>query len=87
MNFDFLILNVHYVIVNPSQEIIAVGITNIIGCFLGAITATGSFIYDTIPVLIFKHALLADKEYMLPIKILDAGDNKIDSARDLNYAV
>ncbi|RGB43124.1 sulfate transporter N-terminal domain with GLY motif-domain-containing protein [Rhizophagus diaphanus] len=29
--------------VQPSQEIIAIGITNIIGCFLGAITATGSF--------------------------------------------
>ncbi|UZO16323.1 uncharacterized protein OCT59_007712 [Rhizophagus irregularis] len=29
--------------VQPSQEIIAIGITNVIGSFLGAITATGSF--------------------------------------------
>ncbi|RIB09699.1 sulfate transporter family-domain-containing protein, partial [Gigaspora rosea] len=29
--------------IDPSQEIIAVGVTNTIGCFLGAIPATGSF--------------------------------------------
>ncbi|KAF0445379.1 sulfate permease [Gigaspora margarita] len=29
--------------IDPSQEIIAIGVTNTIGCFLGAIPATGSF--------------------------------------------
>ncbi|CAG8527587.1 9435_t:CDS:2 [Diversispora eburnea] len=33
----------YYILVNPSQEIIAIGITNVIGCFLGSVTATGSF--------------------------------------------
>jgi sodium-independent sulfate anion transporter 11 len=33
----------YYVLVIPSQEIVAIGVTNIIGSFLGAITATGSF--------------------------------------------
>ena len=37
--------------------------------FKDTITATTSSIYDTIPVLIFKHALSADNDYMLPIKI------------------
>lgn len=45
MNFRFssFILITYYVLVEPSQEIIAIGITNVIGSFLGAITATGSF--------------------------------------------
>ncbi|RHZ89844.1 hypothetical protein Glove_9g156 [Diversispora epigaea] len=29
--------------IDPSQEIIAIGITNTIGCFFGSVTATGSF--------------------------------------------
>jgi len=53
--------------------------------FKDTVTFTTSSVYDTIPVSIYKHALSTDKEYMLPIKILDAGGNKIDSAYSIIY--
>jgi len=53
--------------------------------FKDTITATTTSVYDTIVVSIYKHALSADKEYMLPIKIVDADGNKIDSANSTIY--
>ena len=53
--------------------------------FKDTITATTSSVYDTIPVSIYRHALSPDKEYMLPIKILDASGHKIDTASSIIY--
>ena len=53
--------------------------------FKDTITATTSSVYHTIPVTILKHALSSDKEYMLPIKIVDAGGNKIDTSSSVIY--
>ncbi|HEX5152037.1 MAG TPA: DUF1735 domain-containing protein [Parafilimonas sp.] len=53
--------------------------------FKDTTTFTTSFVIDTIPVSIYRHALSADKEYMLPIKILDASGNKIDTANSIIY--
>jgi len=53
--------------------------------FRDTVTFTASSVYDTIPVSIYQHALAADKEYMLPIKILDASGHKIDTANCVIY--
>lgn len=53
--------------------------------FKDTITITTSSTIDTIPVSIYRHALSADKEYMLPIKILDASGHKIDTASSVIY--
>ena len=53
--------------------------------FRDTITATTSTLYDTIPVTVYKHALSADKQYMLPIHILDAGGYQIDTATSIIY--
>jgi hypothetical protein len=47
-------------------------------------TTSTTNVYDTIPVTLYKHLLL-DNYYMLPIKILSAGDYKIDSAASVIY--
>ena len=41
--------------------------------FPSTVSATINSIYDTIPVIIFKHALSAGTDYMLPINITNAG--------------
>ena len=53
--------------------------------FKDTTTSTTSSVYDTIPVSIYRHALSPDKEYMLPIKILDASGHKIDTASSIIY--
>jgi hypothetical protein len=53
--------------------------------FKDTLTATTTSVYDTIVVSVYRHALAADKEYMLPIKILDASGHKIDTAHSVIY--
>lgn len=53
--------------------------------FKDTITASIYSIYDTIPVTFYKHALSPDKQYMLPIQIVDAENNKIDENASVIY--
>jgi len=53
--------------------------------FPATVSATINSIYDTIPVIIFKHALNAGTNYMLPINITNAGGVDITLGPSIIY--
>lgn len=53
--------------------------------FPATVSATTTSIYDTIPLIIFKHALNAGTDYMLPINITNAGGVDITAGSSVIY--